>query len=780
MSDGQRVPFQYAVMEAADVQPSNFADGGVNPLFDAAHPGTVKALNNGRTAGVRAAYERGTAEAYKQELMADSQMHGIDPAAIEGMRAPMLVRLYAEGDNRANMGAKSQSQALGLSATEQAATDAALMDAGVLDVFGTGGLDSAGMVTGDVADSLTVGVLRLLYSGQYLTRAVGRDRLTESLREYMGAALATSVAGDMFGEQVGPGAILSALFAASSGQPTQQANHANTQATRQPDPQPAQGERIAPGGNPAGSRADAPGPDAPGPQPGAAGQGADQAGRSGPGQDAQDSSQQQDRPGDQGAGQDGRGAVEVGPFGPVLTQFRGDAQGAIQALTLLRSGEAVAALHHPEVGDIDLVWGAAPEGKKEGFGLAKLSVKHPEVLNDLQGFLSRLKKDPSQSGKNRIRLVDDKGTAVVRLQWEGASKTWLLTAFEEGAPEAATRTDTDSVSTKDDTASLGLGSSASVALDAAVDKKAPAALELSSPTAAEVVARQDAAEQADKQRAKDEAKAEADAKAERERKEVAARMDASAENFELGQDAGDAVSGQGGLMFSRAPGRAQQAQVRDAEHLSAVKRGDMATAQRLVNEAAAEAGYVGNDYRMQHEAPSAENDGVRLDELRDNGLVPDDYWTHPQWYVSTPEEAAAHRAVVAAMRSADARKAAGKSPGSAAMAVYRAIPKTVKDGAIRNGDWVTPSLEYAKMEGESIPGGYRIISLPASAKSLYWDGNSVAEFGYDDGQSYGYKNTKNNRKLLDAVTRDDAPARARLRRRIAKPRQRWSRARLYL
>jgi hypothetical protein len=208
--------------------------------------------------------------------------------------------------------------------------------------------------------------------------------------------------------------------------------------------------------------------------------------------------------------------------------------------------------------------------------------------------------------------------------------------------------------------------------------------------------------------------------------------------------------GQGGLMFSR-----KAKPNKDAEYLAAVERGDMATAQRLVNEAAAEAGYVGSDYRMQHEAPSAENDGVRLDELRDNGLVPDDYWTHPQWYVSTPEEAAAHRAVVAAMRSADARKAAGKSPGSVAMVVYRAIPKTVKDGAIRNGDWVTPSLEYAKLEGESIPGGYRIISLPASAKNLYWDGNSVAEFGYDDGQSYGYKNTKNNRKLLDAVTHDD-------------------------
>ena len=46
-------------------------------------------------------------------------------------------------------------------------------------------------------------------------------------------------------------------------------------------------------------------------------------------------------------------APEIGPFGPVLRQYRHDAQGAIKALTELQDGEAVAALYHPEVGDID-------------------------------------------------------------------------------------------------------------------------------------------------------------------------------------------------------------------------------------------------------------------------------------------------------------------------------------------------------------------------------------------------------------------------------------------
>lgn len=158
----------------------------------------------------------------------------------------------------------------------------------------------------------------------------------------------------------------------------------------------------------------------------------------------------------------GTEAEPSNPFGPILTQYRYDAQGAIKALTELKSGEAVAALHHPEVGDIDLVWGKAPEGGTDGFGLAKLVKKHPEVLQDLQGFLDRLHKDPKQSGKNRIRLIDNRGTAVVRLQWEGKSKKWLLTAFENETPGATTRTDIGSLAIKDDTASLEAGSGQSL------------------------------------------------------------------------------------------------------------------------------------------------------------------------------------------------------------------------------------------------------------------------------------------------------------------------------
>lgn len=53
------------------------------------------------------------------------------------------------------------------------------------------------------------------------------------------------------------------------------------------------------------------------------------------------------------------GGQEMGPHGPVFREFWHDAAGAIEQLLALRTGEAIGALWHPEVGDIDLVWGEA-------------------------------------------------------------------------------------------------------------------------------------------------------------------------------------------------------------------------------------------------------------------------------------------------------------------------------------------------------------------------------------------------------------------------------------
>ena len=116
-------------------------------------------------------------------------------------------------------------------------------------------------------------------------------------------------------------------------------------------------------------------------------------------------------------------------FGPVFTQFKGNAQGAIKALSELQDGEAIGALHHKDVGDIDLVWGNAGTAKSDGFGLAKLVKYHPEVLEHLQEILDDT--HIVKRSENRINLESETHKAAVRLTWNKEKKKWLLTAFEK-------------------------------------------------------------------------------------------------------------------------------------------------------------------------------------------------------------------------------------------------------------------------------------------------------------------------------------------------------------
>ena len=132
-----------------------------------------------------------------------------------------------------------------------------------------------------------------------------------------------------------------------------------------------------------------------------------------------------------------------GDFGPVFTQFKGDAQGAIKVLSELQDGEAIGALHHKDIGDIDLVWGNAGTGNSDGFGLAKLVKFHPEVVEHLQEILDDM--HIVKRSENRINLESDTHKAAVRLTWNKEKKKWLLTAFEkrETSESIGKTTDTD-------------------------------------------------------------------------------------------------------------------------------------------------------------------------------------------------------------------------------------------------------------------------------------------------------------------------------------------------
>lgn len=116
---------------------------------------------------------------------------------------------------------------------------------------------------------------------------------------------------------------------------------------------------------------------------------------------------------------------------PVFTQFKHNAKGAIKALSEAGEGVAIAALYHPEIGDIDLRWGVTSDDpRSKGHGLAKLIKWHPEVMQDLQSFISGLTVHQTHKKKNEIHLTDGKSArAGVKMEWNGKTNHWLITAY---------------------------------------------------------------------------------------------------------------------------------------------------------------------------------------------------------------------------------------------------------------------------------------------------------------------------------------------------------------
>lgn len=209
----------------------------------------------------------------------------------------------------------------------------------------------------------------------------------------------------------------------------------------------------------------------------------------------------------------------------------------------------------------------------------------------------------------------------------------------------------------------------------------------------------------------------------------------------------------------------------DKQYMDALSKGDDATAREMLDEAARRKGYDDTESAYQGVGawaapgnPGYESDKARRDDWESSGSdvnledmalgytpQPDDYFSHPERYSqNTPHGLESVKAINTAI---DAIKNGEKD---VKVKVYRAVPTSVKEGKLRNGDWVTPSKKYAEMHGTNrLEGKYRIIEDEVPATQLWWDGNDANEFGFDDGKEYKYKNAKNNRKLNDLVTYDD-------------------------
>jgi hypothetical protein len=238
-------------------------------------------------------------------------------------------------------------------------------------------------------------------------------------------------------------------------------------------------------------------------------------------------------------------------------------------------------------------------------------------------------------------------------------------------------------------------------------------------------------------------------------------------SFETAKENGEKVDSDG-TKFS----------LKDEEYLKAVEDGNMEKAQKMVNEAADAAGYStdssyqgtsafngaapwGNGYFLtKDERKEAWDNGEFEGESTLGDYINDDI---DGGNLEELTNAASYRAADPMRKEAidNVRNAIQKKAKTITM--YRSVPSDVKEGSFRNGDWVTPSRAYA-VDNAKLHGwgdDYNIIEQKVPVDDVWFDGNDIAEWGYGREEDYindtdfAYKNSKNNKKLLDAVTYDD-------------------------
>ena len=497
--------------------------------------------------------------------------------------------------------------------------------------------------------------------------------------------------------------------------------------------------------------------------------------------------------------------VGVGAFGNIYNQFRGKAKAAIEFLKKLGSGEATAALHHHTIGDISLVWG----DKKTG--LDKILRKHPEVVDNLQSIIDSM--EVVQESDNRIKLESLTHFAVVSKEYKGEPREqWLLTAYEKRESlENGKSMDTATSSLGGDTA-LSQSKESAAKIDnssetakengekfSLKDEKIKSVAEKFGVNEDDVAMYANAVERGSTAEA-------ARARANIKRYLLQANEDKISSfkdiikytkpiNEALKENFGDLdamieerrkqVEAQRNAMEA-ARKRAQEEEEKRQKHLDelsllptdeldkrymdAIANNDESTAREMLDESARRNGYgdVDSDYQGQGawaapSNPQYESDEARRADIENSpdvnledialgyNLQPDDYFDNPRAYMNNTAYGLESAHVI--KNALDAIKNGEKD---VKVKVYRAVPTSVKEGKLRNGDWVTPSKKYAEMHGDNrLDGKYRIIEDEVPANQLWWDGNDVNEFGFDDGKEYRYKNAKNNRKLNDLITYDN-------------------------
>ena len=127
------------------------------------------------------------------------------------------------------------------------------------------------------------------------------------------------------------------------------------------------------------------------------------------------------------------------------------------------------------------------------------------------------------------------------------------------------------------------------------------------------------------------------------------------------------------------------------------------------------------DYRIPHRAPMHDSGSPLYDVT---GTYPDDiYGPNGVQYYGTREPWDA--------RSIHVIQLSRNKPNQT-IQIFRAVPKEVKSNTINPGDWVTVSREYAIQHGKGL-GKYKVLTKIVPAKTLFTNGDSIHEWGYDPG-----------------------------------------------
>ena len=137
--------------------------------------------------------------------------------------------------------------------------------------------------------------------------------------------------------------------------------------------------------------------------------------------------------------------VPIKEFGTNYAEFYHDGKGAIDKLLTEREGQVAGAFYRKELGDIDLVWGKVWQDQKgtlQGYGLAKIKAKHPEVTAEILN-------DVIKNGQTKIRqneaiqIEKDGYKVVLKNNWMGekTSNKWIVTAYEKSGETSSVSSD---------------------------------------------------------------------------------------------------------------------------------------------------------------------------------------------------------------------------------------------------------------------------------------------------------------------------------------------------